>query len=350
MSVSPCARRAGAVLLALAGASCGPYAELAQKLDVTARVAGDTWIARGGPGEVRVLLVGKPSPEGAAPFSYSSVYVPVSAGTAVYTYQGTWVEVGNSGDAKMYVEHSYTYPDESSVPPLNRRGTERSDDQFQIPITISRSGGQLVVGGDVRVAGTYVALAEALGRFETATASPAACAFQIANLGMLRSQGRIIGFGGSGILNYRDAETYVGTVAGSLEISLTGPLTGTTTTTIQYSAFEDIGGVVVDGPMKTDADSGGNGHMYGRMTFRFSPVAADGSPGTPIAGWIDYGGDATPWGPNDPANAIQISGGNPTGGSYTVAIEDGGGTVTATAQVAPATPPSPSVPECLSLP
>ncbi len=334
-----------AIALGLSAAGCGPYAEIAQKLDVTARVAGDTWIARGGPDEIRILLVGKPSSEGAAPFSFSSVHVPVSAGTAVYTFQGTWTEVGSAGATTLSVEHEYTYPDESSIGILQRVGTTRSDDGFQLRLTVARSAGQLVVTGDGRLAGTYVPLAETLGRVGTAVtgSDAAACAFQIANLGMLRSEGRIIGFGGPGITQYLQAEQYVGTVSGSLEISaeLSGgyPIPTHSKVTIRYAAFQDIGGVTVDGPMVTDADSGGNGVMSGRMTFAFSPIAADGTLGTPITGWIDYGGAG------DPALAIQIVGGNPVAGSYIVAVDGGG-----TAQVPTATAPSPSVPQCLALP
>jgi hypothetical protein len=323
--------------LALAAASCGPYANVAQKLDVTARVVGDTWIARGGPDEVRVLLVGTPSAEGSAPFSFSSLYVPVSAGKSVYTLQGTWIEVGSAGDTTVHVEHAYTYPDESSLNILARTGTSRSDDRFQIPLTVTRSGDQLVVSGDPRMAGTYVALTHALAQLGTATEPDAACAFQVANVAMLRSEGRIIGFGGPGITQYTDPETYIGTVAGSLRISasLTGGFPPShSTVTVQYRAFEDIGGVTVDGPMVTDADSGGSGLMSGVVTFAFQPVAPDGTPATAITGTIDYG-----------ANAIVITGGNPVAGSYTVAIEGGG-----TALVPTATAPTPSLAECLALP
>jgi hypothetical protein len=332
----------GGALALAAAASCGPYANVAQKLDVTARVVGDTWIARGGPDEVRILVVGTPR-DGSAPFSFSSVYERISAGNSVSTLQGTWIEIGSAGAATLDVEHAYSYPDESGEPILQRAGTTRSDDHFRVALTVTRNAGHLVVVGDGRIAGTYVPLTEALGRLDAALASHPACAFHVANLAMLRSEGRIIGFGGAGILQYQQAETYIGTVSGSLEISMSGFTKNTTT--IQYSHFEDIGGVVVNGPMRTDANSSGDGHMSGRMTFTFSPVAADGTAGAAITGWIDYGGDATPWGTNDPANAIQIVSGDPKGGYYTVAIDGGG-----TAQVGPQSAPSPTVSDCLALP
>ena len=341
--------RARAVLLAIAAAACGPYANVAQKLDVTARVAGDTWIAAvGDRTELRVLLVGKAQSEGSVPFAFSSVHVPRSSGSTVTTLQGTWVEVGSAGATTLHIEHEYTLPDEAGAYILNRRGTYRDDVQYAIQLTVTRSAGQLIVAGDPSLAGTYVPLVEALGRLGKDTEQDAACAFQVSNLGMLTSEARIIGFGGAGLTQYDRPETYIGTVAGSLRISMAlsgGFPPSHSTATIQYSGFEDVGGVQVDGPMITDADSSGSGQMSGRMTFAFRPMAADGTPGTPITGWIDYGGNASPQGADDPANAIQIVRGDPLGGLYTVAIDGGG-----IAQVPPATPPSPALAECLALP
>ena len=136
---------------------------------------------------------------------------------------------------------------------------------------------------------------------------------------------------------YQQAETYIGTLAGSLRVSMSG--FAQNTTTIRYSDFEDLGGVRVSGPQITDADSGGDGHMSGVLTFVLAPVASDGSAGTPVTGTIDYGGAG------NAADAVQISNGNAVGGSYITSIDGGG-----SARVSPATAPSPSVSECLALP
>lgn len=331
--------RGRAVLLALALGGCGPYAELAQKLDVTARVAGDTWIAAVGPdrAEVRVLLVGKPQNDGSVAFAFTAMQMPISRGTSAITLQGRWTEVGASGDTTLQVEHEYTLPDESSVPILSRRGAWREDALRTIRLTVTRDAGRLTVAGDAGLAGTYVALGEALGRLGSATAWDAACAFQIANLGIRSSEIRIIGFGGPGMTQYQQAETYVGTVAGSLRVSMSGFFQNTTT--IAYSAFEDLGGVRVNGPQITEANSSGDGHMSGVLTFALAPLALDGSAAAPITGTIDYGGAG------NPADAVQISNGNAIGGVYVTSIDGGG-----SARVSPETAPSPSVSECLGLP
>ncbi|WP_242360075.1 hypothetical protein [Anaeromyxobacter sp. SG17] len=334
------ARRRGpapaAALVALALGACGPYAEVAQKLDVTARVAGDTWIAADG-AEVRVLLVGTSSSDGSTPFAFTSMQMPISAGTSASTLQGTWAETGSEGRATLRVEREYTLPDERTTSLLSRRGAWRTDERRTLQLTVIRDGGRLVLAGDAALAGTYAAFGAALARLGTATARDAACAFQIANLGIRSSEIRIIGFGGPGMTQYQRAETYVGTVAGNLRVSQSGFTHNTTT--ILYSAFEDLGGARVDGPQVTDANSGGDGHMSGVLTFVLQPRSPDGSAATPVTGSIDYGGAG------NPADAVQISNGSASGGVYVVSIEGGG-----SARVSPETPPSPSVAECLRLP
>jgi hypothetical protein len=330
-------RRAPAPLVAaLALAACGPYANLAQKLDVTARVAGDTWIAAAGADrtEIRVLVVGRPDGDGFAPFSFAAMQFPISRGSAATMLQGTWSEAGAAGATTLQVAHSYVLPEESSVGILGRRGTWRDDAPRTIKLTVTRDAGRLVVAGDPAIAATYVALDEALGRLGAATERDAACAFQIANLGIRSSEARIIGFGGPGMTQYQQAETYIGTLAGSLRVSMTGFTSNRTT--IEYAAFVDLGGVRVDGPQITEANSGGDGHMSGVLSFSLAS-ATSGTP--PVTGTIDYGGAG------DAAAAVQISNGNAVGGVYVTALDGGG-----TARVSPATPPAPSVAECLALP
>lgn len=341
MRPTPLAGRGREILpvVALALCACGPYAEVAQKLDVTPRVAGDTWIAAVGPArsEVRVLLVGKPGDDGSAAFAFTSMHMPISCGTSATTLQGRLTEVGASGATMLHVEHAYTLPDERHVPILSRRGVSRDDEPYGIWLTMTREGGRLIVEGNAALDGTYGALGEALAGLGSATSRDAACAFQIANLGIRSSEIRIIAFGGPGMTQYQQPETYVGTISGSLRVSMSGFTHNTTV--IDYSSFEDLGGVRVSGSQITEADSGGDGHMSGMLTFGFAPVASSGSAAAPVTGTIDYGGAG------DPADAVQISNGNATGGVYVVSIDGGG-----SARVSPATAPSPSVWECLRLP
>jgi hypothetical protein len=335
--------RSRTVLLALALGACGQYADLAQKLDVTGRIAGDTWIAAGGPdrAQIRLLVVGKADANGSAPFAFSAIDNVSNGSTLVSrvtTLQGTWSEVetagGTGGAATLHVAHTYTLPEEIGTNIFARRGTQRDDSESTRRITVSRGAGRLVVTGDDGLAGTYVALVAALRQLGTTTARDATCAFWIADLGIQTSEGRIIGFNSPGMYQYRQAETYVGTIAGSVRVSLSGTLN--TTTRIEYAGFEDVGGVILSGPQVTDADSGGSGHMSGVLHFTFVPLALDPSGAGTITGTIDYGSGA---------DTVQISGGNPSGGAYVASIDGG-----ATARVTPVTLPSPTVAECLALP
>ncbi len=327
------------LLLAAALGGCGPYAEVAQKLDVTARVAGATWIATAPSDrtELRLLLVGTPDANGSAPFAFSALQMPVARGAAALTLQGQWGEVAG-GAASLQIRHVYTLLDESAVSLLSRRGAYREDVNETVRLTVARAGDRLVVSGDDRLAGTYVPLGSALAGLGAATERDATCAFHLANLGIRSSETRIVGFGGPGMTQYRGPENFVGTVAGTLRVSMTGGLAHPLTT-ITYSAFQDWGGLQVDGPQVTDVDSGGDGHMSGVLAFSIVPRAPDGSPGTPITGTIDYGGAG------NPADAVQISNGTAVGGVYVTGLAGGGA-----ARLSPQTAPSPSVSECLGLP
>lgn len=330
----------GAALAAALG-GCGRYAELAQKLDVTARIAGDTWVAAGASRtETRLLLVGAPDASGAAPFQFTDISAPVhadgTAGTAVLAYQGTWTETG-AGDATLRIAHTYSMPDESGVGILSRLGARRSDDPRTIRVAVARAGGRLTITGDPSLSGTYVGLTEAMRVLGTTTARDAACAYQMFSLAIQSSEVRIIGFGGAGMTQYQRPETYVGTVAGTVRVAMTG--TTTVTTTITYAGFQDQGGIVVDGPQVTTSSWGGDGHMAGVMSYTLTPLPVDPASAVTLTGTLDYGGAG------NPADAVQITNGNTSGGVYVSTLSGG-----VTARVSATAPPDPSPADCLALP
>jgi hypothetical protein len=318
--------------------ACGRYSELAQKLDVTPRIAGDTWIAAGPDrAQIRILLVHTPDAQGSAPFAFT-VIDNVSNGATVVsrvtTLQGTWSETGSAGATTLQVAHTYTLPEEIGTNVLSRRGAQRDDTAHTRRITVARGAGRLVVGGDDELAGTYVALVDALRVLGTSTARDASCAFWIANLAIQSSEARIIGFNSPGMFQYRQAETFAGSIAGSVRVSLSG--TFNTTTQIEYAVFEDQGGIRLSGTQVTNADLNGNGHLSGVLQFELAPLAIDPTGAGTVTGTIDYG---------SAGDTVQISGGNPSAGSYVTFISGG-----ATARVSAVAPPSPTVADCLALP
>jgi hypothetical protein len=329
--------RAAAIAGTLAAGlvACGPYPDVAQKLDVTTPITdSETWIAAAGT-ELRVLVLGRPAAGGDAEFAFAAMEMPIYAGTSAVGLRGTWRDDGG-GAATFSARLQYTLPDERDRSLLARRGAYRDDVSRTLRVALTQGAGELAIAGEPALAGRYVPLRAALARLGSTTADDAACAFQVANLGIRSSELRIIGFGGPGMTQYQTAETFVGALAGSLRVSVQGFLTSTTT--ITYSGFVDLAGVRVEGPQITDVNAGGNGHMSGTMSFVLEPLAG-GEAAAPIAGTIDFGGAG------DPADAVQISNGTASGGAYVVALAGA-----ATARLSPVTAPTPSVAQCLALP
>jgi hypothetical protein len=287
-----------------------------------------------------VLVLGPLDGVGPAEFSFTALQMPISAGVSGSALQGQWSEDLAAGTATFHALRAYLLPDERSTSLLSRTGVTRESVDRTLRLAVSRSDGVLTLSGDPALAGAYVPYRVALARLGTATDRDATCAFQIANLGIRASEVRIIGFGGPGMTQYRRAADYLGVLSGSMRVSLDGSLTSTsTTTTITYSGFEDLGGSRVEGPQVTRVNGSGDGHMSGTVTFALTPLAPDGTELPAVSGALDYGGG------DDPGDAVQISRGNPTGGHYTMTLAGGG-----SARVSPVTAPSPSVAECLALP
>lgn len=339
-------RASHALLAALALGACGPYAQLGQKLDVIEQFSGDSWIAAAGAdrSETRILTLEKPGGNHRFAFSALQLY-------SVVTLHGTWTESAG-GQVELRVEHTFTFPDERWKSVSDRFGAQRDDGVHLAYVTVSRSGGQLVItGGDpgfagipFSLAGTYVGLPRALSRLGTATEHDAACAYQVASLAVHSSEARIKDFGSARMTQYATSggARFVGTLAGYQNVSLSGFTS--VTTTIRYSGFSDQEAIVLDGTQYTDANLSGNGHMHGAVSFTLSPVPLDPASAAtlaPITASIDYGGAGTS------SDAVQITNGNPTGGFYVTTLAGG---PTARIPALNVTATSPSVADCLSLP
>ncbi len=316
-----------AILLALCGC-IGPYADVGQKLDVGLRLSGgETWIAAVG-SETRILVLGR-TPDGqSSQFAFSRLEAPVAAGTEGHTAQGVWQEHG--GTMFLTVNVEYTLLDESSVGTTQRRGAFRKDGLSRlIRLDVAQGGGQLRIAGDPGYAGTYLRLAEALSTLGSATPDDAACAFHVANLLVMTSQVRVVGFGGPGMLQYRNGQDFEGTVAGTLSVQMNGGLLAPDVR-IGFRGLVDFPGVQLDGDQLTHTDSGGTGKTEGTLLFTFRP-APGGTAAAPVTGSLRYD--------------LVITDGVARGGEYTVALDGG-----ATGAVQPMMPPQPPLAACLHLP
>lgn len=266
--------------------------------------------------------MGKPDANGVAAFAFTSI------AASSLTLQGTWIEVGSVGETRLAVAHTYTMPASSGT---NGPGSQRDDTPYSLTVNVTRSAAELLVSGDARLAGRYLGLSDALGRFGTGTPRDAACAYQVASLGVQSSEVRIIGFGGVQMTQYLHPATYVGTVAGSVTVSVS--ISTTVTTTIQYDGFADQGGVVLTGAQTSRTDWGGSGSMSGTVGFALTPITLDpATVTTPITGSVGYG-------------SVTLASGGTSGGSYAIALDGG-----ASALVDAVAPPSPSAADCLNLP
>jgi hypothetical protein len=324
-----------AALAALA--ACGPYVNVAEKLDVTVPITdGETWIAANADGtDVRLLIVPDSAAGVPAAFSLASALFPMSEGTAVAMLQGEWVDHGAT--ATIRVRREYSLPDESGKNPFGRTGSTRKDVDRAVEVTLSRPGGELVIGGDPSFAGSYVRFRDAAAALGTTTERDAACAFQIGNLAMRATHVRILGFGGPAMTQYQTAATFVGTLGGTFQVFLQGFLNSTTTFT--FVGLEELGGTHLEGVQTTNADSSGDGYMSGTLTFRIVPRGPGGADLPPIVATLDFGGGS------DPGDRVTITAGNASGGHYVSTLEGGG-----IARVSPVTPPVPSLTDCLALP
>lgn len=334
----PAVSLALAALLGAGAVSCGPYGELGQKLDVTRAIAGgETWLARSGT-ELRALVLGPSAGGAAAGFSLTSMDFPVTSGAGATALQGEWTDQPAGGTATFVARRAYRLPDERGIDISLRHGVTRQDVSQGITVQLQRPApGRLVLAGDPAFAGTYVRFQEALGALGSATAHDAACAFQVANLGIRAMESRIIAFNSIGMTTYRTPAEFNGTLAGHVRVSLS---LSDGVTNVQHVGLVELSGLWLDGPQRTNANVNGNGEMSGVLAFRFEPVDAAGAALPVLAGTIDYGGGG------DPTDAVHISGGDPVSGHYVISLQGGG-----SARVSPAdAPPTPTVAECLSVP
>jgi hypothetical protein len=327
------AGRAHLVLPALAAAlvaGCiGPYSEVGQKLDVGLRVTGgEAWIAAVGT-DVHILVLGS-TPDGAsAQFAFSRLSLPIAAGVSSHALQGTWQEHG--GTMFLEVQTEYDLADERSTALRSRQGARRQDDVNRlVQLDVSRSAGQLAVSGDPTLAGTYLPVSAALAHLGTTGPDDPACAFSVANLAVMTTQVRIIAFGGPGMLQYRNAQDFEGTIAGTVNVVMQGGLTSPDVF-ITFDRLQDFPGVQLDGQQHTPTSAGGDGTTEGTLLFTFQPQPVGGAPLAPITGSLEY--------------HLTIANGTASGGSYTIAI-DGGAIGTAS----PVEPPTPAIATCLGLP
>lgn len=302
----------------LATMAClGPYPNLGEKLDVTGKVAGTSYIALDA-GAARILVLAPRDGGQASPFTR----IDESQPRAVETLQGDWSDDATQITISTLVV--FTMPNEASLPVSQRRGATRqelSPPRVSSATIDAADGGTLDLSGSPELDGHYRSFLDRTAVIEGTDATSTACAFYLANLAVESSEARIPGFNSAGLTQYLNREEpFAGILSGSVTISLANLFSPVTTNT--FRNYADFEGVTLDGVQISTTDSSGNGSLSGVLEFRI-----DRRDLPPIDGRVDYG-------------EVSLSGGN-EGGNYLVTL-DGGTTV----QV-PTGRRNPSLEQCL---
>ncbi len=298
-------KRPLALLLgSLAALSCnlGPYPDLLEPVDKLPPIEGSAngWILVESDA-TQVLVLGEDG---------SYLWSTVRRDTSVRAEQGAFVE--DAGRITFTSSVVYDFPMESG-PVEDREGARDEEVEAEHTYEFDATDDGLSVALDG--VGTFISLTDAVRTLDMESEFDRACLMRTVQLSVRTVQARIRGFGGAGLLIYRDNETdYSGLLSGRLLIlleGLTNPLT-----TISYETFGDFPELVLFDTFTTLVDSSGTGEMAGEMRFAFghdATEAGDSSEGLDLdfAGAIGYG----------PEDAIQITAGDVTGGSYRLRLE-----------------------------
>lgn len=288
----------------IAALSCnlGPYPDLLEPVDKLPPIEGDAngWILVEGD-STQVLVLGEDG---------SYLWSTVGRDTSVRSEQGTFVE--DAGSITFTSSIVYDFPMESG-PVEDREGARDEDVELEHIYEFDAADDGLSVALDG--VGTFISFTHAVRSLDMGSDFDRTCLIRTVQLSVRTVQSRVRGFGGAGLLIYRDNETdYAGLLSGRMLIlleGLTNPLT-----TITYDTFGDFPELVLFDTFTTLVDSSGTGEMAGEMRFAFGRDAAEAEDS--IDGLdLDFVGTVG-YGPDD---AVRITEGDVTGGAYRLRLE-----------------------------
>lgn len=263
-------------LFALLGTACdksGIY-PLFAKTDVLVPCDANatTWLRSTATG-TEILILGAADPTTASTAMetrcYSHIVIDHDSSTTFESGSYT-LGANGSGTASYGVSYDFNYTSTGAI--LSRRGAQRTDltTPRDVAISLAKAGEKLqaTVGG---VAGTYTNMYDLIGDLQMTNVTEAEDIFRLINLPLYSSQVRIPGFGGAGMVNYGTTTTFYSAIggeeAGSLFTIKVENALRMPDTTIAFKAFQDMSGIVMDGPQRVLVSLKGDGDMSGIVNF-----------------------------------------------------------------------------------
>jgi hypothetical protein len=241
--------------------------------------------------------------DSASPACYGRGFIDHDS-TTHFEFGSYTLDATGKGQAVHSLEYDFKYDPDTSI--LGRDGSLRQDLKTPIsePLTIAADGSQLVVSlsGEAR---RLTSIGEVVESVDVHTQKGAEAVFRLFNLPVLTSQVRLLGFGGGSMTQYVDqTASFGGLIRNRFTVSVESWLSPNTL--IAYFQLEDLTGIVVDGPQKSNVDTSGNGQMEGVLNFLMRGTG--GVSDVAIRGHLDYG-------------ELQIRNGVAAGGEYSLVID-----------------------------
>jgi hypothetical protein len=277
-----------------------------------------TWLRSTDEG-TEILLLGRPDPTTVVgpdhPACWGHGFIEHDSSTT-FEFGSYDLDASGNGTAAHALEYAFAYQPDRSI--LSRDGSIRTD--LSTPevqsLALTVDGTQLLVSldGEER---RMTSLAELVESIDTSTQEGAEAVFRVFNLPVATSQARLLGFGSGSMTQYVNATAeFVGTIRNDFTVEVAAWLDPDAL--ITYHQFEDLTGIVIDGPQLSDVDTSGNGHMNGVLSFIMH--GQGGASDVVIRGGLDYQG-------------LLLSDGVAAGGTYTLRI-DGAGAYTISYELA----------------
>jgi hypothetical protein len=265
-----------------------------------------TWL-RSTEAGTEIFLLGRADPtevvSDASPACYGHGFIDHDS-TTHFEFGSYSLDATGKGQAVHSLEYDFEYDPDTSI--LGRAGSVRQDLKTPItePLTLTADGSQIVLAlaGEAR---RLTALGEVVESVDVHTQKGAEAVFRLFNLPVLTSQVRLLGFGGGSMTQYVDqTASFGGLIRNHFTVSVESWLSPNTL--IAYFQLEDLSGIVVDGPQKSNVDTSGNGQMEGVLNFLMRGTG--GASDVAVRGHLDYGG-------------LQIRNGVAAGGQYALSID-----------------------------